>query len=515
LIEKKVYFIGPDELDQENNSLYLKSNIQSCIDWIKDLDVVALDTETTGLDVHNNSIIMLQLSDSKDVWVIDTRGNKSYFKLLKPYLESKLIIGQNLKFDYKFLKKEGIELENIYDTFLAECIITNGKEWLIEEPGKAPRWGRQLGLGHIANRYLGASLDKSTRNQFIGLKSQPFTHKQIVYGSEDVLYLHEIKRLQLIRAAKYDLEDIISLENKACLALADIEYNGLKLDSIKWMDLARKVESKIPEYEIELDKLVLENSRLQKFVNKTPQFSLFGGIDRQVTIKWSSPTQALNVFNKLLEIILETSSMKELAKFEDEYPLVKKFIDYKKDCKLATTYGENVINFINPATKRVHQDIWQILNTFRVSSGGSKGAGKSSINMQNLPANNDYLNCFIAEDGWKIISCDYVAQEGRMAAAYSKDEVWLNTFLTGGDLHAEVAKMMFSIDDDLVRSKPEFLRGKTYRDVAKTINFMALFGGTKYKLSKALDDIDKWKQLKGHTITERETKILTDIYKKN
>ncbi len=39
-------------------------------------------------------------------------------------------------------------------------------------------------------------------------------------------------------------------------------------------------------------------------------------------------------------------------------------------------------------------------------------------------------------------------------------------------------------------------------------------GITKYTLNKALQDINKWKQLKGFTITERETKILTDIYKK-
>ncbi len=39
-------------------------------------------------------------------------------------------------------------------------------------------------------------------------------------------------------------------------------------------------------------------------------------------------------------------------------------------------------------------------------------------------------------------------------------------------------------------------------------------GIIKYKLSNALHDIDKWKQLKGFLITEREIKILTDIYKK-
>jgi UDP-N-acetylglucosamine diphosphorylase / glucose-1-phosphate thymidylyltransferase / UDP-N-acetylgalactosamine diphosphorylase / glucosamine-1-phosphate N-acetyltransferase / galactosamine-1-phosphate N-acetyltransferase len=39
-------------------------------------------------------------------------------------------------------------------------------------------------------------------------------------------------------------------------------------------------------------------------------------------------------------------------------------------------------------------------------------------------------------------------------------------------------------------------------------------GITKYKLNNALDDINKWKQLKSFAITEREKKILTDICKK-
>lgn len=38
-------------------------------------------------------------------------------------------------------------------------------------------------------------------------------------------------------------------------------------------------------------------------------------------------------------------------------------------------------------------------------------------------------------------------------------------------------------------------------------------GITKYKLKKALVDIDNWKKLKGLSITEREKQILTDIYK--
>lgn len=486
--DNKVYFIGQEDLynDKESSPLYEIKSIEDCLNWIKDKGWISLDTETESFFNHKGRIIMLQLSDGKDIWVIDTRNNRSCFNKLKPYLESKLILGQNLKFDYKFLKFEGIELNNIYDTFLAECALTNGKEWFNPSTGKM---GRELALDKIAKRYLGVSLDKSVRNQFIGLNGQPFTYKQIVYGSEDVLYLHKIKEKQTERADLYELNEYIELENKFCLVLADIEYNGIGFNSEAWLKLAKEVDKKIPEYEKELDDMVLKEPLLSKFINKTPQIDIFEGTDRNINISWSSPTQVLKVFRTLLkDNTLESSGEKEIAKYQYDYPLIKRFIDYKKESKLATTYGDNFVNFINPVTKRIHGEFWQILNTARISCGGSKSGGKSSVNLQNLPAKNEYLNCFIASPVRKIIGIDYKGQEARVAACFSKDEVWLKTIKEDKDLHSEVAKLMFGITDKEVKDKPEFLRGKSYRDIAKTINFMALFGGTKWKLSKVLQN---------------------------
>jgi len=410
---------------------------------------------------------MLQLSDGKEVWVIDVRG-KEYYNKLKPVLESILVLGQNLKFDYKFLKFEGIELNNIYDTFLAECALTNG---LTE---------RQLGLGAIAKKYLDVNLDKSVRNQFIGLEGKPFTFKQIIYGAEDVLYLHKIRELQLQKAAELDLVDYILLECQACLAISDIEYNGLGFNPQAWLDLAKKVNSNIPQLELELDQFILsEPKKYYKFINQTPQLDIFGGESRRVLVEWSSPTQML----KLLKVVLndpnlEKTEEKEIAKYQFDYPFISKFIDYKKEAKLASTYGEDFIKYVNPVTGRIHSDFWQILVTSRVSS--------NNPNLQNLPAKNDYLNCFVADKGKKIIGIDYKGQEARIAACFSKEATWLDAIKDDKDLHGEVAKLMFNITDAEVRNKPDFLRGKSYRDIAKNINFMALFGGTKWKLSKML-----------------------------
>jgi Steigviridae DNA polymerase I len=465
------YFIDGNN-DLVESTLYKRTTFEVLLEWLEDKEELALDTETEGFFDYSNKIVMLQLSDGIDSYIIDTRGN-NYVKQLRGRLEDKLILGQNLKFDYKFLKAEGIVLRNIYDTFLAECILTNGLK------------DRLLGLGAISEKYLGKSLDKSIRNQFINIGSTPFTDKQIVYGSEDVEGLFLIRDYQYREIKKWELESVLNLENKACLALADIEYNGIKLNLSKWLKLAENIESKIPQYEQELDNMVLADNRLQKFKTSGVQLGLFGEVGRNVNIKWSSPTQISKLL-KTLGIEVNSSSEKEISKFQGEFPILKRFIDYKKDCKLATTYGKNFINFVNPVTNRIHGNFWQILDTFRVSCGGSKNGGKSSVNLQNLPAKNEYLNCFVAEDGWDIIGIDYTAQEARIAACGSKDELWLATFIDGKDLHSEVCKLMFGITDDLVKTKPDFLRGKTYRDAAKTINFGVLFGMSKFKLSKSL-----------------------------
>lgn len=484
-MNNKINFVGPEDLyREEDNHLYNLKTIDDCLLWLGNKESIALDTETTGLDCHTCKIVMLQLSDGEDVWVIDVRG-KNYYNKLKPILENKLILGQNLKFDYKFLKKEGIELNNIYDTFLAECALTNGKEWLLP----SGKYGRELALDKITYRYLGIRLDKSVRIQFTGLNDNPFTYAQIIYGAEDVLYLHKIKEFQEVRANKYELTEYIGLENKACLVLADIEYNGMGFDANSWLKLAKEVDKKIPLYEAELDELVLNNPRLSKFVNKSPQIDIFGGTGRKVLVEWSSPAQMLKLFKVLLnEPNLSGSGEKEINRFQYDYPLIKRFIDYKKDAKLASTYGDSFIKFINPITRRIHGNFWQILVTGRVSCGGDKSTGKSSVNLQNLPARNEYLNCFVAAKGKKIIGIDYKGQEARIAACFSKEETWLEAIRGDKDLHSEVAVLMFGIALEKVKDKPDFLRGKSYRDIAKNINFMALFGGTKWKLSKMLQN---------------------------
>jgi len=463
-----IKFIGNDELYE--STLYIKSDLNECLEWLNTLEEVNLDTETEGMFNHFNKIIMLQLNWDNISYVIDTRYIN--IKALKR-LEDILVVGQNLKFDYKFLKFHGIELNKIYDTFLAECCLTNGLK------------NRELSLDKLAKKYTTKVLDKSVRNQFVNLKGNPFTEKQIVYGVGDVECLTEIKTKQLEQLKEQDLLNWFNNECDACLALADIEYNGIGLDKEKWLELAKTAKNNTILYTNELDEFVRTNKNLKEFVAKYVQSSLFEEVKtRDINIKWSSPLQVEQVFKKLNITLDEGVGERFLTKYQTEFPIIKKYIDYKKQAKLVTTYGKKFLNYVNTHTQKVHTSFWQIKDTSRVSSGSKK---ENTPNMQNIPANNYYRNCFIPSKGKKIVSCDFSGQELRLTAFASGEKLWINAFKNNEDLHSNVAAMVFKVPLENVRDKPSFLRGKSYRDAAKTVNFGLVYGMSKFKLADTLN----------------------------
>jgi DNA polymerase I-like protein with 3'-5' exonuclease and polymerase domains len=262
-------------------------------------------------------------------------------------------------------------------------------------------------------------------------------------------------------------------EFDACLALADIEYNGMGFDKDAWIALASNSSFNAKEHTDRLDDLVRTMPQLQKFVKNTVQANMFAGLEdgyeheRDIDIMWSSPTQVDKVF-KALGLNLESTSERFLSKYQNKYPLVKCFIDYKKEQKLVTTYGLDFLDYVNPNTDRIHTVFWQMAETSRVTSGSKE---ERAPNMQNIPAKAEYRNCFVPRQGFKMVSCDFSGQELRLCAEGSQEPLWLDAFNNGEDLHSKAASMVFKISLEEVRDKPEFLRGKSYRDAAKTVNF--------------------------------------------
>ena len=437
-------------------------SLEDCVSYCKDKPVLGVDTETEGFDFTCKKMIMLQIGDKDRQYVIDTRTVD--VTPLKDILEDEKIIKifHNAKFDYKFIKRwANINIKNIYDTYLTERVINCGKQ----------DYG--YSLSRCVNRYFDIDLDKTTRNKFIGLTGQPYTIDQITYGANDVIYLLGIREKQLPSLHTYKLEQVARLENAVVKVFAEIEYEGLAIDKEKWTIMAAENVELAYTQELELDNMVLEHDLLQHY--RIPlQADMFAPIEevRHTAINWGSPLQTLKLFKNLVPS-LEDVNGKNLNKHRYKHKLIDEYIRYKERTKLANAYGTKFFNYVNSDGK-VHTNFSQILDTGRVSS--------SKPNMQQIPSDNTFRNCFIAPQRWVFVSSDYSSQELNVIAYGSQDPVWLDALTRGMDLHGVCADLVF---EDKWRNADNDTR-KKLRTQIKAINFGLAYGMGPFKLADTL-----------------------------
>lgn len=451
-----IYTIGCNSLFEE----FKEVKVSDCLDYFANAKSIQLDTETKGKDPHSKPLLCLQLGDSVNQFVIDVR----YVKILqfKELIESKLIIGHNLKFDYKFLKHAGITLNKCWDTMLAECVLYCGYE----------KYG--YGLADVCRRYLNVYLDKSTRGEFFRLQGEPFNLDQITYAAKDVTYLHEIAKKQYKDLVEKDLLYCANLEFEALKPLADIEYNGMILNKDKWLENTNTFKQELENIESELDAIVVEEPKLAKYNPVYIQGNLFGFEERKLNINYASPLQISNIC-KDLGYEVDSTNDKELTKLAKKHPFFSKLQDYRENAKIISTYGEGFLDYINPTTNKVHTSFWQVLNTGRVSSGSKDD---NAPNLQNIPAKNLFRNCFEARPGFLWVSIDYSGQELNLMADGSGEEGFIDILNKGEDLHCYAGSMMFK--------RPITKADKELRNKAKTINFGKPYGMGPPKLADTL-----------------------------
>jgi DNA polymerase I len=468
-----IYFIGPDGILPSCNTATMSYVVEYC----RTKTVLGVDTETEGLDFTCKKMIMFQIGDEDNQFIIDTRHIS--IELLRPILEDVNItkIFHNAKFDYKFIKKwSNITCQGVYDTFLAE-LVNN--------------CGRNIGLGlkDLVRREFNVELNKEIRNKFINLDGAPYTQAQIEYGAKDVEYLCKLREIQIPKTIENKLENVVALECEAALAFADIEYNGLLLDIVQWKALEAESTLKADGLAINLDQMVLENTKLSTFVKSYIQSDMFTPLDdiRKIDVKWTSPKQVLKVFQTLVPELDDVNG-KNMYKHRFKHEIIDNYIQYKEAMKLCTSYGDAFLKNLSEDNK-VHTNFHQILDTGRVSS--------SKPNMQQIPADNRYRNCFIAPEGWSYVSADYSSQELNVIAFGSKDPVWLKALEEGQDLHSTCAELVYgdewmdSGEDSCAylkkKEKCNCSSHKKLRTNVKTINFGLAYGMGPNKLADTLN----------------------------
>lgn len=460
-----------------------ESSLSEVLEYISGVEEVSLDIETTGLNPEHNTILMVQVGDENNQFVIDIRNlskdtRDSFMATLGDILSKKIVLGHNLKFDLKFLKAyHDWELQDIYDTYLAERVLHCGK--LTEK--------EFYGLGNVCYRYTKNKLDKEVRGKFVSLEGKPFKRHHIVYGAMDIKYLQKIKRKQMQKISRLKLENIVKLENQLVKVLISMELSGILLDTDKWLKNVEDNTGLLKQTRKILESIILEDKRFDKFIIKQPQLSLFEQFKPVlVGINWDSPDQVLEVL-QCISTSIESTDQKKLGSYNGE-PLIDNLVHYRQINKELTTYGENFLNSLSK-DGRIRTIYNQIMNTGRLSSGDKK---QNLPNLQNIPKKDVYRNSFIAKPGYKIAALDFSGQEVVIAADISKEDVWVEAIKEGKDVHSMVAEMMFkelwkeTAEDNCEyyksQQKCDCKKHKPLRFIAKTINFGSIYGMQANKL---------------------------------
>jgi DNA polymerase-1 len=446
-----------------------------------------IDTETTGLCPHLNNVLCVQIGNGKDEFVFEYTSITNNFKSFLNNSEA-LFIAHNVKFDYKFLLSIGIKIKKVYCTQLVEQVIRNGLDF-------------EFNLNSLTKKYLGIHLEKEVRNEIL---LNGLTERAIIYSANDVKYLQEIKKHQLLKIKK-DFEEIgidyyptIELENEVVKVFSLMEYNGISLDKTKWKDIIKQVKESLLESEKVLDNCVINNSRLSKYVPKERQLNLFGFEERLLNINWKSSKQKLEILQKS-GLNIKSTGADVLQKEKNNNLIAKNLLDYNKLSKLNSSFGENILNIINKQTNRIHPDFWQIVETGRISC--------KNPNLLNIPSKGDLgpiiRSAFVAEKGYKWVGGDYSGMELAIIADLSKDDVWVSALNNGEDLHSKLCSATFNIPIDKVKEPFPFNPSLTYRDVQKTVNFGIAYGISEFKLSDRLN------------ISKKEALDIINNFKKN
>ncbi|HEX5706333.1 MAG TPA: DNA polymerase [Pyrinomonadaceae bacterium] len=426
---------------------------------------LGFDTETTDLDPYKGRLRLVQLAAPDGVVVFDLDrlapgGDADKVEALAPLrrlLASKtpVKVAHNTKFDAKWVRRHlGVELNDdfdsrqngnggerveragLFDTLLASQIVSAG------EPED------RHSLASVAERYLGEALDKS---QQVSDWGGELSEAQLAYAARDAEVLLPLRDKLIEQLRANALGRCAQLEFECVAPVAAMELAGIFLDKERWREQLAIVEKKREQLAEELQKELAEES---------PQQSFFG--PTRMDINLDSHVQLTKALTRLGVPVPDSTRNWKLQPLANQYPIVAKLLDYRTVQKALTSYGENILREISPATGRIHANFHQI--------GAPTGRfACTNPNVQQVPHSIEYRRCFRAPgENRKLVIADYSQIELRILADFTGDQGFIDAFNSGADLHRVTAAQVFAVALEAVT--------KEQRDFAKRLNFGVVYG---------------------------------------
>ena len=432
--------------------------------WVKKLNensVISIDTETSSLNPLEADLVGVSFSyeANKACYIPLKHKTKSelskeiILKAIKPILEDKSIkkVGQNIKFDYTILKRNGIDIEPLEDTMLMSYTLDAG----INRHNLDTL--SEIHLNHKTISYKDLTGSGKDKINFSDVSLEEATK----YAGEDADVTLRIFKYLKRRLDNEKLNKVYDFFEKPMIKLlSKLENKGILVDEKYLKDLSKKFESKIKKIEKEIYNLAGK------------QFNI--GSPKQIgEIIYNELKIAKLKKTKKGGLATAAKVLEDLAFKGHKFPNL--ILDWRQLSKLKNTYTDALQEHINKKTKRVHTSfLLAATNTGRLAS--------SDPNLQNIPIKSEdgrqIRKAFIAEKNKVFISADYNQIEMRILADMADVKELKKAFKNNEDIHSLTASQVFDVPQKKVN---EDLRRK-----AKAINFGIIYGITQYGLAKQI-----------------------------
>lgn len=437
-----------------------EEELRQLCDFFITKESVSIDTETTSTDAISAELVGLSFSvEEKKAFYVAVPANYEealkIVQIFKPLYESDKImkIGQNIKYDYEVLTRYGVTLQGkMFDTMIAHYLIQpelhHNMDYMAET---------LLGYQTIHIEELLGPKGKKQKNM------RDLSPADIYeYAAEDADITLRLKNVLEPRLKELGVEELFwNIEMPLVRVLADMELNGVCLDTEALQDTSKIFTERMKQYEQEIYKKAGEEFNISS--PKQVGDILFGKLQIMDKPKKTKTGQYV-------------TSEEVLQSLESKSPIVRNILNYRGMKKLLSTYIDALPKLINPRTGHIHTSFNQALTaTGRLSS--------SDPNLQNIPVRTDdgkeIRKCFIPEDGCLFFSADYSQIELRIMAHLSEDENMMEAFREGHDIHRATAAKIWHVDIDKVTD--------AQRKKAKQANFGIIYGITTYGLAQRMD----------------------------
>ncbi|RRS29942.1 MAG: DNA polymerase I [Epsilonproteobacteria bacterium (ex Lamellibrachia satsuma)] len=421
-------------------------------------DIVAFDTETTGLDTKMAKMVGFSFCTSADkayyvpvghsyLGAGEQVGIEDALDVLRKLMKYR-IVGQNLKFDLSLLYNQ-YAFEEV--TPYADTMIM---AWLADP-------GSKVGLDALADKFFDYKMKPFKE---MVKKGENFSAVSIddatFYAAEDAwmtyLLYAAIKKKMELSSLTHLLKEAQNVEYPFINVLARMERLGIKVDQSKLQTLQKTLSEDLTRLTQDIYKL----SGSEFNIRSTQQLGVV--LFQQLGLKGGKKTKTGYSTNEAV-----------LRSLKGEHPIIEKILEYREYQKILSTYVE-------PLLKLAKKDPLSRIYTSFLQTGTATGRLSSKDpNLQNIPVRSklgrSVREAFVAKEGYKLIGIDYSQIELRLLAHFSKDAALMEAFNNNIDIHMATAVKLFGEEE-----------AKAKRNFAKSVNFGLLYGMGPKKLSDEL-----------------------------